>query len=786
MKKNLTLVLFASLAAGSLAATVTAPMVHPASATGRAIDINVIDNTGHSRVDRDESYDFEGDEMGWTHHGTGLETDTWHVEPVGHGGTYTDTWWSADAGVGGYLSSSFIYLQTASFDLSAATAPTLTFDMYYACETPGGEPAGYDGWDGCNVWVSTDGGATFAVIAGSPAYNVSSSFAFGSEFGMGVGIPEWGGTAPGWQTASFDLSAFNGLGDVIVRWVMCADPAFDYLDDPAMIGMQIDNVVIADGATIWADDGVSNTGGAPTHDYWVFGDAWTFTGNEFNCPNDPNLGGWLESPWISLTPPVLLNLEQDLRVDLPDSDGNDDGFLEDYFHIEYTTNGTDWITLTYDYAGDTRPDWTGAYYTYTNDDVFNGGLQFTLPSATQLKIRYRITCDGDDDGGQGTGLWVDNVNLFVAEVPQHDLAMSKAWVDYPRVSGEFQYPKLEIANLGASTETNQRGYWRVLDTLGTVVHNPTPVNTTAFAIDPLDSVRVEMTPAAPGTWKWAPAAPGYYTLEFYTNLASDLDRSNDTLYIDFRCYEDNFGLLKYDYDTSTAWTLAADDESGALVRFDPIDEPWTAEFFAARIYNVVAGDEVHIAIHDEGPDDATAGPLLAEYTAIGSGPEEVYPNNFFRYIGHAPELRCVDHPIWVGIRGNYTNDTGVVGLSDDNGGPYWEQHTYDYDYTDDTTTPWPGDLQMWMQIDWGVESELPFEVELAGELIGNSYTVSWNSPGPVDGYLVYRSANGYDFSGAPVADLPAGTTTYADTVVGGQRWFYKVVGYNGLCPLPAE
>lgn len=785
MKKNLSLVLFASLAVGLQAAVVSAPVAHPASSFGQVIDINVIDNGTGARVDRDEAYDFESGEQGWTSHGTGLTNDTWHVEPTSFGGAHTDTWWSADAGVGGYLSSSFVYLQTTSFDLSAATAPTLSFDLYYAAEAPGGEPAGYDGWDTANVWASIDGGDTWSVISGSPAYNITSSFAFGDEFGMGTGIPGWGGTAAGWAPASFDLSALNGQSDVMLRFVMCADPAQDYTDDNTLIGMQIDNIVVADGGNLWANDGA---GDGTTSGYYVYGDEWAYTGHEWRCTNGVSLGCWIESDWITFTPPALFQLEQDIRCDLPDSDGNDDGFLEDYFHIEYTSNGTDWIQLTYDYAGDTRPAWMDAYYTYTNADVFTGSLSFTLPSATHVKLRYRITTDGDNDGGDGSGLWVDNVNLSVASVPAHDIAMSKAWIDYPRTAGEFQYPKLEIANLGASDETNIRGNWRVYaDSVGgALVHNPTPVNLTATAITALDSVRVEMAANAPASWKWAPSVPGNYVIQFYTNLVTDLDRSNDTLEIAFTAYEDNFGLLRYDYDTSTAWTLAAGTGRAALVRFDPIAEPWTAQYFAATLYNVVAGDEVHIVIHDEGPDAQTAGPLLAEYVTTVTGPEEVYPNNLFRYIGNAPELRCIDHPIWIGVRNNPNNVTGIVGLSGDNGGPYWEQHSFDYDYTDDSTAPWDGDVRVWMQVDWGVESELPFAVELTGELVSNTYTLSWNSPGPVDGYLVYRSANGYDFSGAPVADLDKDTRTYTDTVVGGQLWFYKVVGYNGLCTVPAE
>jgi hypothetical protein len=88
---------------------------------------------------------------------------------------------------------------------------------------------------------------------------------------------------------------------------------------------------------------------------------------------------------------------------------------------------------------------------------------------------------------------------------------------------------------------------------------------------------------------------------------------------------------------------------------------------------------------------------------------------------------------------------------------------------------------MWLQVDWGVESEIPFTIELDGARVGSNYVLSWNSPGPVDGYLVYRSADGYFTPGTPVANLPKETTTWSDPLVPTGRFFYKVVGYNGLC-----
>jgi hypothetical protein len=85
-------------------------------------------------------------------------------------------------------------------------------------------------------------------------------------------------------------------------------------------------------------------------------------------------------------------------------------------------------------------------------------------------------------------------------------------------------------------------------------------------------------------------------------------------------------------------------------------------------------------------------------------------------------------------------------------------------------------------VDWGIQSEIPYDITLTGTKSGSNYTLNWNSPGPVDGYFVYRSADGYFTPGTPVATLPAGTTTWTDTIPVVGRYFYKVVGYNGLCP----
>ena len=98
-------------------------------------------------------YDFdfeEGDD--WTTSdltGVGIQ---WHTSDYN---AYDDgtSWWCGDEDLEGYNNHWLQYLESPELDLSEADDESLelTFMMYLDCEAPGGEPNGYDGWDGANV-----------------------------------------------------------------------------------------------------------------------------------------------------------------------------------------------------------------------------------------------------------------------------------------------------------------------------------------------------------------------------------------------------------------------------------------------------------------------------------------------------------------------------------------------------------------------------------------------------------------------------------------------------------
>ncbi len=123
---------------------------------------------------------------------------------------------------------------------------TFTFFHRYAVEDPAGVPAPYDGWDGMNVRISTDGGETWTVLP-SATYNVSSSWAFGHpDQGQneGPGIPSWAGRRDDWHQESFDLSAYTG-NEVMLRFAFASDMGYSTGDGaPDLYGWQIDNIEV--------------------------------------------------------------------------------------------------------------------------------------------------------------------------------------------------------------------------------------------------------------------------------------------------------------------------------------------------------------------------------------------------------------------------------------------------------------------------------------------------------------------------------------------------------------
>ena len=228
-----------------------------------------------------------------------IDALSWHTSD--HNSTDGNSWWCGDEEIGGYLDSWAQYLDTPSFNVPAGG--TLSADMRWGIESFAGvsgvdgeclNGGPIDGWDQANVQISTDGGLSFMTINGSDDYDFECGY--GTIHNGILGLPGWGGEED-WHNVNFDLSAYAGE-DAIIRFAFYSDPAYSTIDDAAIDGFQVDNILVSGGA--FSDSGdddetMSASGAVWVDQFYEYGDetqpgalGWTsylpgypFNGNMF-------------------------------------------------------------------------------------------------------------------------------------------------------------------------------------------------------------------------------------------------------------------------------------------------------------------------------------------------------------------------------------------------------------------------------------------------------------------------------------------------------------------------
>jgi len=366
--------------------------------------------------------DFETGATGWTHYDGAQSPNNWHV--YDNGGTQGNCWWMGDpalasgANIGGYYDHQYLVLDTPARTLTAANA-TLTFKLRHNLEDPAGATAPYTGWDSANVRVSTDNGVTWTPISGTPAYNITSSYAFGFEHGEGPNIPAWGGVLANWTNATFNLSAYVGQS-VKIRFAFASDPAYSTGDAPAMFGVMVDDIAFGGYSNNGTDDGQMTWSSLVP----LGGDIWALATDPtapspthiMKCQNaqgsyNVNMLNFLVSPEIQLPS------GGDIRVDFMIMGGFTDPntFPEvDYFGWEITTNGgTTWQAMSNPYA-----DPNGMNYVYSDaPDVWASmtgsySLDGYISDFAGETIQMRWYFKSDADTPQGIGIMIDDVKIF--------------------------------------------------------------------------------------------------------------------------------------------------------------------------------------------------------------------------------------------------------------------------------------------------------------------------------------------------------------------------------------
>ncbi|MCX6640902.1 MAG: T9SS type A sorting domain-containing protein [bacterium] len=518
---------------------------------------------------------FETGMGGWTTMDATNPGFKWHTDDF-NGYQGTNSWWCADTIIGGYDNHWLQYLVTPALNFTGISNAVLNFQMWRFVETPGGEPPPYDGWDGCNVWASTNGGTTWTVITPtSPAYNCQNLYSFGDEWGMGPGIAGWGGSSGGWVPASFNLAALANQSNVKLRFAMCSDPAYCTIDDPTMWGFFVDNITVTAGTTTLLSnnaDGIAIPGPLTFDAGGVSGDYWALSTASYHSPTHAminNHGGHyglqdaLVSPYISIPTGFDVRFRFWLWCDMLDFDGDGNNTLEDYYSVESSTNGVAWTQVFYDYGDTNRPG--GAlvgWEQYVPGNPFNGNIQMALNAfaGQQVKLRFKVITDLDDNGGIGTGLHIDDFEVYTETLLNNDVGAQKLHVPFPTtVRFDTVRGSVELWNYGSIAQSAVPAFWRVNGGTG----NP---------LIPWASIPFQGHVTK--TFNWVTPNVGSYFFDSYTQLSGDQNLANDTAkagtVVLTAADSLEFGYDNRQYSYEDFYYFNFDPAEGAYVKFTPV------------------------------------------------------------------------------------------------------------------------------------------------------------------------------------------------------------------------
>ena len=374
---------------------------------------------------------FESGATGWTHYDGGLSPNNWHI--YNNGDAQANVWWMGDpalasgSNIGGYYSHQYLVLDTPARTI-AAGATNLTFKMRHNVEDPGASGA-YDGWDSINLRVSTNGGATWTVLTGTPAYHFANSYAFGFEHGEGMGIPGWGGVTTGWVNASFDLSAYVNQS-IKIRFAFASDPASDTGDVPAMFGVMVDDISFGGYTNNGVDDGLMTWSSLVP----LGGDIWAIATDPIapsptHIMKNQNASGTYNVNMMNylVSPSIVLPTSGDIRADFMIKGGfiDPNTFPEvDYFGWELSiNNGITWFAMSNPYGlatgsnyvySDAPAEWASMTDSYSLDGIISD-------YAGETAI-FRWYFKSDADTPSGPGIAIDDFkiynDIFIAE-PEH-------------------------------------------------------------------------------------------------------------------------------------------------------------------------------------------------------------------------------------------------------------------------------------------------------------------------------------------------------------------------------
>ena len=134
-----------------------------------------------------------------------------------------------------------------------------------------------------------------------------------------------------------------------------------------------------------------------------------------------------------------------------------------------TANGAVWVDQFYDYCDDTRPGGMGFWEEYMPGYPFNGNvfMDITNFAGGDIIVRFQSRYDENDDGGAGSGLFIDDFKVYM-EAPAGpapsglvaeglDSQVDLSWIDM-NLSGTFDYSYDNDSFSNAISLTEGTGY----------------------------------------------------------------------------------------------------------------------------------------------------------------------------------------------------------------------------------------------------------------------------------------------------------------------------------------
>lgn len=579
-------------------------------------------------------------------------------------------WWCGDPDLMGYKDNWLQYLVSPEFDLSSATNPVLTCILYWYIEDSVSS-GDYDGKDGCNVWIFNSDTLIndWEVLNPDyPVYTCQSLRSFGWRWQMGSGIPGWAGFSGNWVSASFDLSAHT-RPDVRLRFAFASDDANSSMNLPSLLGFFVDNIEVREGTTIYLRNNAEGTiypgqftfdTGSPSGDYWVFTDeSYHSFSHSWTCDDLYFLSDALISPLISIPSGMSTQLQYWVYCDMPDYDGNGDNELEDYYYIEVApAGGAIWMPLVYDWAHNgSQVGWVERTNGYWGEEALpTADIDLTPWAGQDVRIRFRTITDNNNDGGSGTGLFIDDVQLTAEELLANDVGASRLIVPFPTYTGQGSISgSVDLINYGTQNQNQVPAFWSV--------------NGTPNALFPWSQIDTRDTVTR--TFQWTPPGAGLFNFKAYTQLSTDENHANDTSKAgDIEVTPPGLFELGYDHRQVTYFVppyipFGFDQNYGALVHFTPADDGIPGDLYIQTLKAM---------FHTSGSFDLH---IYAEGTP-GSPGTEVYTRTVTIDAGSiAPNWAEIDISDCVYLQGGHPNFWIWFKVTSANGTPHITGHTVD-------------------------------------------------------------------------------------------------------------